>query len=62
MSILTSPVTWALAGSFVFGGLNEILSVVPAGWASGVSAIIFILGTILHRKQIVAGRIGKISG
>lgn len=62
MSTLTSPVTWALVGSFVFGGLNEILSVVPAGWASIVSLAILILGTILHKKQIVAGRIGKISG
>lgn len=59
MTTWSSSVTWTLVLTFIFGGLNEILSIVPSGWAVIISAVIAGIGIYLHKGQIAAGVVAR---
>ncbi len=61
MTTWSSSVTWTIVLTFIFGGLNEILSIIPGGWAAIVSAIIAGIGIYLHKGQIKAGAVARAS-
>lgn len=62
MTLSTSSVTWGIVAAFVTGGLNNIVHLLPAGWATLVSGVIALIALYFHQGQITAGNVAKSRG
>jgi len=61
MQTLKSPVTWTIIGTFVFGGLSAITGLIPESYAAIITIVLNILGVLIHHKQVVGGKLGRMT-
>lgn len=58
-NLFSNPTFWLILGTFVVGGGNAVLNVIPPTWAAILSAALGLVAMATHVntvKQAVAGR------